>query len=120
MTLQLEDADALADLLAQHLLARGWWQPSDFDRVPGYLNQVCHDIADWSVGKAFEFVSEHSGRLESLYMRAYDEWVSGGRVGSQPHDDDEDLWLTGSRFAGDMERLATKRYALCEASVEVA
>ena len=108
MALRPEDADTLAELLEQHLLADGWWKREDTDRIPGYLKRVCQDIADWSAGKAFVFVSEHSAQLERIEMRTYDEWVNGGRVGEQR--DDKEEWMTGSRFTGEMERLAAARH----------
>lgn len=93
MTLKPEDAPTLAELLAAHLLEEGWWKAEDIKAADqnsptgSYFGDVCADIARWSEGQPFVYVSENDGRIEDASMEAYDSKLGHERA-----------WITGSRF----------------------
>lgn len=90
MTLAPEDASELAELLVASLIERGYIK-SELDRLD-YYAFVAADVARWSEGKPFEFISEHDHRYEDACMDAYDRGAERETV------------VTGSRFESWQER----------------
>lgn len=84
MTLSPEDAPELAELLLAHLVGKGYVEPGTSIE---YYAFVCGDIARWSQGQIFEFISEHDHRYEDANMEAYDRDDTG-----------RESVVTGSRF----------------------
>jgi hypothetical protein len=96
MTLAPQDAPELADLLLMHLAEKDRELREEFgdNHAPidyyaqsriDYYAFICADIARWSEGQPFEFISEHDHRYENASMDAYDRGQPRGAV-------------TGSRF----------------------
>jgi hypothetical protein len=85
MTLAPQDAPELAELLLAHLIAEDYVDPGTSIE---YYAFICADIARWSEGQPFEFISEHDHRYENASM---DAWDRAGRDG-------RNAMHTGSRF----------------------
>lgn len=96
MTLTADDAIDCAARLCDALMLAGYAEPIEVENYRSYYEAVCADIARWSDGKPFVFVSEHDGRIEDRSMQAYDEWIDAGHPREHEHSDD--AWITGSRF----------------------
>jgi hypothetical protein len=100
MTLQPQDAPELAELLRTHLIEGeralraefgGTERDGDLETdtlAIEYFAFVCADIARWSEGQPFEFISENDGRYENASMEAWDRCGHAGRASIR----------TGSRY----------------------
>lgn len=93
MILKPRDAPECAELLRTHLVEEERALRAEFGGKPrdcaplDYFTFVCTDIAAWSEGQPFEFISEHDGRLEHAHMEGYPNYK---RTRKQTH--------TGSRY----------------------
>lgn len=97
MILKPEDAPELAELLRMHLVEHEHSLAVEFGHEPrqvaslDYLAFVTADIARWSEGQPFEFISEHDHRYEAACMEGYPNFTNR-------------QFRTGSRFDAWLER----------------
>jgi hypothetical protein len=98
MTLKPEDAPELAELLRAHLIEKDRKVRLEFGEAHGrtvtpldYFAFVCADIARWSEGQPFEFISENDHRYENASMEGYPNYTNR-------------QFRTGSRFDAWLER----------------
>ena len=92
MTLAPDEAPELAARLGDALMIAGYMEPVEIENYRSYFEAVCSDVARWSDGKPFRFVSEHAGCIERAQdTTTDDDWITGSRFKSE-HPEWPDEW----------------------------